>query len=560
MRVMNKVASASPQVSSASLEEPLYYLYNIDTVIAWVRHHYDDIFSPEEQHLLDTIQQLDTACRATLCRLIMRRGEWFRDDKLSYAEIGAIHAPLQTLAEHNLIHYPAACRLTELITLCRVAELQQLWTIHGEGTAPKGKDALLLQLSALDHGIPRPLNEWWPNAPFKLISLRCQAIFELLKMLFFGNAQQDWSEFVLTELGHQRYEQVDLDDQHRAFANRAELDAFSTICGLAEAHYLNLLSPDQVLEHLPDKLAQPWLEYRRQKLLYSAAHAIERLGRSEEALALYRCCSYREAKIRQLRLMEKIRPCAVVARYAGWLNQRAARADWREAAEKVWHRSARKAGQSLAKRQRYSPQLQHITLDKPNYSVERASREHFHSEEQPCYYVENALLPGLFALTFWEAFYAPVPGAFFNPFQRRPADLYQEDFSAQRSEIIAAAWQSMQQPDYSQRLLARYRDKAGIANPFTIWGLLSESLLEQALQCIPVAHLSAVFERMFNDLRQHSSGFPDLIQFDLAAGTYQLIEIKGPGDRLQDHQQRWLAYFEQHGIPAVVCHVRWRQA
>ena len=559
MRVMNKVASASPQVSAASLEEPLYYLHNIDTVIAWVRHHYEDIFSHAEQQLLNTIQQLGTTSRATLCRLIMRRGEWFRDDKLSYKEIGDINAPLQQLAKKGLIHYPAACRLTELIALCRVAELQQLWPIQAEGNPPKGKDALLLQLSALDDGSRHHLSHWWPNAPFDLISLRCQSIFDLLKMLFFGNAQQDWSEFVLTELGHQRYEDVTLDEQHRAFANRTELDAFSAISGLAEAHYLNMLTPDQVLEHLPDKLEQPWLEYRRQKLLYRAAHAIERQGRHEEALALYRRCRYREAKIRQLRLMEKTLPSALVARYAGWLKQRAVRADWREAAEKVWYRSARKAGQRLAKRQRYSPQLQHITLDKPNYSVERASREYFHREDQPCYYVENALLPGLFALTFWEAFYASVPGAFFNPFQRRPADLYQDDFAVQRSDIIAAAWQSMHRADYSQGILARYREKAGIANPFAIWGLLNENLLEQALQCIPVAHLIVVFERMFNDLRQHSSGFPDLIQFDLAAGTYQLIEIKGPGDRLQDHQLRWLAYFEQHGIPAAVCHVSWRK-
>ncbi len=553
------MAAASSQIRAASLEEPLYYLYNIDSVIQWVRHHYEDIFSADEQYLLDTIQQLDITSRATLCRLIMRRGEWFRDDRLNYPEIGDINTPLRHLAEHDLIHYPAVCRLTELITLCRVAELRQLWAIHAEGPPPQGKDALLLQLSALDDGISRPLDEWWPTAPFQLISLRCQAIFDILKMLFFGNAQQDWSAFVLTELGHQRYEKVDLDDQHRAFANRTELDAFSAISALGEAHYLQLITPDQVLAHLPKKQAQLWIEYRRQKLLYRASHAIERQGRHQKALTLYRRCGYREAKIRQLRLMEKILPLPLVARYAGWLSKRAKRADWREAAEKVWVRSARKIGQSLPKRQRFSPQLQYIALEKPSYSVERVSREHFHQDEKPCYYVENALLPGLFALTFWEALFAPVPGAFFNPFQRRAADLYQEDFAARRSDIIAKAWHSMHQPNYSQHILTRYRDKAGVANPFAIWGLLDETLLEQALTCIPSAHLSAIFERMFSDLRQHSSGFPDLIQFNLTTGTYQLIEIKGPGDRLQDHQLRWLAYFEQHGIPAVVCHVSWHQ-
>jgi len=34
--------------------------------------------------------------------------------------------------------------------------------------------------------------------------------------------------------------------------------------------------------------------------------------------------------------------------------------------------------------------------------------------------------------------------------------------------------------------------------------------------------------------------------------------VKGPGDRLQDHQIRWLQFFAGEGIPASVCYVRWQ--
>lgn len=37
-----------------------------------------------------------------------------------------------------------------------------------------------------------------------------------------------------------------------------------------------------------------------------------------------------------------------------------------------------------------------------------------------------------------------------------------------------------------------------------------------------------------------------------------MIEVKGPGDRLQDHQIRWLEFFAGEGIPASVCYVRWQ--
>ena len=50
---------------------------------------------------------------------------------------------------------------------------------------------------------------------------------------------------------------------------------------------------------------------------------------------------------------------------------------------------------------------------------------------------------------------------------------------------------------------------------------------------------------------------PDLIRFWPAERRYELIEVKGPGDRLQDNQIRWLAYCVQHGMPVRVVDVRW---
>ncbi|WP_444679438.1 VRR-NUC domain-containing protein [Halomonas sp. E19] len=38
------------------------------------------------------------------------------------------------------------------------------------------------------------------------------------------------------------------------------------------------------------------------------------------------------------------------------------------------------------------------------------------------------------------------------------------------------------------------------------------------------------------------------------------MEVKGPGDRLQDNQRRWLAHFHAHGIPVAVCQVVWSAA
>lgn len=553
---MNNPKDPAP-LAAASLDDPLYYLKNIDTVLTWVITHHSDLFSASEMSQLQTIMVLNSDSRACLCRLILRRGEWFRDDKLVYPEIGSLSHALVELAKKGLIQYPAQCQLTALVDLCKVSEIVQLWQRHVQTTCPKGKKALVNGLAHAATDQCQPVKHWWPNSPFEVIKLECQPLFDTIKILFFGNAQQDWSEFVLTQLGHQRYENVDLDTQQRAFDNRQALERFKQISVLGEALFLGLLPAKEIIAQLPPPIEDSWIEYRRQKLCYRATHAIEREGDHALALSLYRRCQYREAKIRQLRVMEKLLPPKTVYRYAGWIMRRGPRDDWREAAAKVWRRSAVKCGLTLPKQPRFKPTLEHLQLQQSTTSVERTVAQFLEREGAPCHYVENGLLPGLFALTFWEAWFAPVPGAFFNPFQRRPADLYQDDFALRRESVINKAWQLLESNHYAEHILARYDAKKGIANPFAIWGLLNQNLLQQALTCIPRAHLKVIFERLWDNLRQHSSGFPDLIQFDLTQQNYQLIEVKGPGDKLQDHQLHWLAFFAQHGIAARVCHVQW---
>ncbi len=140
-------------------------------------------------------------------------------------------------------------------------------------------------------------------------------------------------------------------------------------------------------------------------------------------------------------------------------------------------------------------------------------RDHLHRESAPVHYVENALITGLFGLLCWEVLFAPLPGAFFHPFQSGPADLYREDFVARRRERFDACLARLEDGRYRQAIHDNWRMKAGIANPFVHWGALTEELLEQALECIPAEHLRACFERLLGNLRANRAGLPDLIQF-----------------------------------------------
>ena len=162
----------------------------------------------------------------------------------------------------------------------------------------------------------------------------------------------------------------------------------------------------------------------------------------------------------------------------------------------------------------------------------------------------------MFGLIFWDAVFAPLEGAFFHPFQIRPADLYDQDFSEKRQSLMTRCWQSLADSDtLLNAALGAFERYHGLANPFVHWGFLSKELLTLAVRSIPVEHWQKCFEFMLRDLRHHRAGLPDLIRF-CEDGSYELIEVKGPGDTLQKNQKAWLQAFDRAGIPARVLLVR----
>mgnify|MGYP003632973628 FL=1 len=109
-------------------------------------------------------------------------------------------------------------------------------------------------------------------------------------------------------------------------------------------------------------------------------------------------------------------------------------------------------------------------------------------------------------------------------------------------------------------MLACWDAKQGIACTLIHWPSLPKSLLEHALAYIPAEHLELVFRHLLSDLRNHRRGMPDLIVFNLNQHTYRLVEVKGPGDRLQDHQRLWIETMLAAGLPVSVAEIRWEDA
>ena len=80
------------------------------------------------------------------------------------------------------------------------------------------------------------------------------------------------------------------------------------------------------------------------------------------------------------------------------------------------------------------------------------------------------------------------------------------------------------------------------------------SMLNKALDVIPLQHWKLLFDYIWRDIKNHRSGLPDLIW--LSEEDYELVEVKGPGDTLQKNQLGWLDYFCQNNIPAAVLYLK----
>jgi hypothetical protein len=539
----------------APVTADFYYLANFLGALRWVEQRYADLLSSAEQGFISSFQQLPQPSQALLARLLLRKGPHFRSSALNYPEIGDCVQAAGPLLKLGWLRTDAPLGVAQLHRLLRRAELLEVFADRPE-LRQLTKTAMLAHLEPT-HPQQHSFSQWCPELDEQLLTLTIAELCEHLRLIFFGNLRQDWSEFVLTELGIFRYEDVPLCPSSRGFSCRADIEQHMQLYRAREAFEAGA-SPHDTLEMIAG--LQPVsgrLQNRLEKLRFSLARELERQGERAVAFAAYEACSYPGARQRRIRLMET----GGCLESALELAEQALRSPESDTEEQLLERAVRRLRSRLghkAPRPRTAREGRfELTLPRADTGVEWAVREHLHEEQAPVHYVENALLNSLFGLLCWDVIFAPLPGAFFHPFHSAPADLHDPDFHARRREAFAARFAELDAGTHAETIRRNWRDKFGIQSPFVFWSVLDEQVLEQALACLPPAHLRIWFERLLLDIRANRCGMPDLIQFWPAERRYRMIEVKGPGDRLQDNQRRWLDLCARHQMPVEVCYVNW---
>lgn len=543
---------------------PLYYLHNFERALAWLAQRYDDLLDATERAFLAEFPRLPLNSRALLVRMLMRKGMLFRTSRLTYEEVGCPVAAAAPLAARGWVDPDPLLTIDDLFALSTRSELQRIFS--DADISKSARKSEWLDLLRARHTDARRLVDWDADTPDQVLHVAIAPLADRLKLLFFGNLHQDWSEFVLADLGVFQYETVSIAPSARAFRQRADVEAWLALhaCRAALDAAEDVDSLESVFATARSiEIDNAWLETRRAKLLFRIGQCAERRQEWDLALTAYERCTWPGARHRRMRVLERCdRFDEALALASAAERSPESEAESQHVARLLPRLQRRLQLPALRPERAAVVPRDLLTLARPRepFAVEYAVRDHLDRPHAPVYYVENALINSLFGLLCWEAVFAPVSGAFFHPFQRGPADLHAPDFPVRRAREFARCLAQLDNGTYRETIVGHFERKAGLQSPFVFWGVLTAELLETALDCLPATHLKLWFTRLLDDIRENRSGLPDLVRFWPRERSYELIEVKGPGDRLQDNQSRWLQYCARNGIPVRVVDVRWHDA
>lgn len=503
------------------MDEP-YYLANFDRLLVHAETVYWDLLLPAERATIVGFRALPVAARCLYVRLLGRKGPWLRIDALDYPEVGDIADALAILADAGFVALGPLVPAGGLLGLARAEELRS-WAAR---LGLRRRSTVGHLRESLAERLPTCVVQRWAQQTFQWLQPLRGDWLDLLMLLFFGNRHQDLSTFVVAELGHVRYETV---PGHgvRAFVDRADFAAFRELLDARAAAARAIASGDPL--ELRDAFARlrgcddhPLAPTRRDRALVGLAEAMQRRGMPLAAAECAQAAAGNDAERRTRLALRKALGRAATRRT-------------------LTTRTAAICTRSLA--------LQWTAGD-----VERATLAQLQTEGYRGAHTENRFVAALFGLLCWDAVFAPVRGAFFNPYQRGPVDLYDAQFAARREAWFAAVAEALRTGQWRARMQETARRKHGLANPFVAWREIDWPGFTDLCAGLRDEFVATVIDYVANEPRRALRGFPDLA-LRRGDGATEFCEVKSPNDQLSAAQRDWLRVIEQAGHSAWVARI-----
>ncbi len=157
------------------------------------------------------------------CAWSCERARCFAPANCTTPKSAARSKPPATCCGTGWIEADPELSLDELFDLLSKPEVAQAFPHLRQKSARKGD---LLEALRADCADPRRFSGWYGDCPDVAWRILVKPLCDRLRLVFFGNLRQDWTDFVLSDLGLFRYEQVDISPASRGFRQRADIDHY----------------------------------------------------------------------------------------------------------------------------------------------------------------------------------------------------------------------------------------------------------------------------------------------------------------------------------------------
>ncbi len=537
-----------------------YYLQNFNELLDFLQQHCPHLAGAEEQRFTEEFARLSEDARCLYLRMMNRSGWVFRFNKLCYAEIADKHAALQELKAAGFAAEPGsdhAAAVADVLQVFTRAELRSLAIQACNGPKPPAslKKAELMQW-LLQLAPPRELLRMLCDyEPLVTQERRLQA--QMLLFLYFGDLDHNMTLFVIRDVGNARFQQFDSKQFTPHFNTRQEaLEKYGACCDYRLFRLVRQQeNPELLFSFCVDTLQRHQQAGGTARAVYDrmavkAGRLLERQGKPEKALQVYRFTTQPPSRERQVRLLAKTGELQAALKLCEGMVQHPANADEQFFAEDFLRKKEKKRKQATVF------QKKGVSLTLPaacKYQVEAGVLNYYLAQGHQGFIAENYLWRGLFGLLLWDIIYAE---SLHNPLQRAPSDLYRPTFFATRENSIQQRLAILDQPREALQIIKRhYQQHHGIANPFAGWHEQLLPGIEAFLQVANGTAVRKVLAKMATNLRDYGKGFPDLFVYQ--GGQGQFLEVKSPNDTLSAQQLFWLRFLNSSGLKAEVVNVTW---
>ncbi|KAG2037349.1 hypothetical protein BDR03DRAFT_920111 [Suillus americanus] len=198
-----------------------------------------------------------------------------------------------------------------------------------------------------------------------------------------------------------------------------------------------------------------------------------------------------------------------------------------------------------------------VGRDNVEVNVETLALQWYEDQGFKGIHSETRIITTLFGILFWDIIFLPIPGAFETPFQTAPLDMAEDSFYHARRDPIEIRLKELED-GRGEEIVNRVETEHRARKTWCVgvgWELVEEGEIIKIVRCLGGTALSMICHLLCEDYAGRCSGGPDLFLWNADTGKCKFVEVKGPGDTLQENQKLWIDVLRRAGAAVELCSV-----